>query len=249
MKLKLKRKTTINKNKFLILSILLAIVMSFTLVTKIGTKIKPSLVRYATVEAKRFSNIIINYAVDEVVTNNLDNEKIFNVVKNKNDEIETIDFNTKNVNKILELITKNIQAKLLAVEQGDIKALGINDGLKGINFENIKKGVVCELPAGSLFSSSLLANTGPPIPVKLSFIGEVSATISTNVKEYGINNVYLEVNVHVEVLERITMPIFTEEVKSENDIPIAIRVIQGKIPNYYINGFENHSNSYTLPTV
>lgn len=249
MRLKIKRKTFINKSKFLILSLILAIITSFILVSKIGEQIKPSLIRYATVEAQRFSNIIVNHAVDEIVQNNLDNDKIFTIVKNKNDEIETIDFNTKNVNKILELITKNIQEKLFAVETGNIEKLKINDGLKGINIENLKKGVVCEIPAGSLYGASLLANTGPIIPVKLSFIGKVNTTITTNIKEYGINNVYLEVNVHVEVMERITMPIFTEEVKSENDIPIAIKVIQGKIPNYYSNGLETNSNSYTLPNI
>lgn len=249
MRLKIKRKTFINKSKFLILSLILAIITSFILVSKIGEQIKPSLIRYATVEAQRFSNIIVNHAVDEIVQNNLDNDKIFTIVKNKNDEIETIDFNTKNVNKILELITKNIQEKLFAVETGNIEKLKINDGLKGINIENLKKGVVCEIPAGSLYGASLLANTGPIIPVKLSFIGKVNTTITTNIKEYGINNVYLEVNVRVEVMERITMPIFTEEVKSENDIPIAIKVIQGKIPNYYSNGLETNSNSYTLPNI
>lgn len=249
MRLKVKQRKTINKSKMLILSLILAIITSFILVSKIGEKIKPSLIRYATVEAQRFSNIIVNYAVDEIVEKKLDNDKIFTIVKNKNDEIETIDFNTKNVNKILELITKNIQEKIFAVETGNIEKLKINDGLKGINFENLKKGVVCEIPAGSLYGESLLANTGPIIPVKLSFIGEVNTTITTNIKEYGINNVYLEVNVHVEVMERITMPIFTEEVKSENDIPIAIKVIQGKIPNYYSNGLETNSNSYTLPNI
>lgn len=243
----MKLKQKIPRKSILILSLITAPLISFFLISKIGKEIKPSLVRYGKEEAKRFANIIINYSVKEVVNKNLANEDIFNIKKNKNEEIEMIDFNTKNVNILLEAVTDNIQDKILKVETGNIKDLKINQGLKGAGFKNIKEGVVCEIPTGSLFENSLLANTGPIIPIKLSFIGKVNTKISTKIKEYGINNAYLEVNIHIEVTERITMPIFTEEVKIEQDIPIAMKVIQGKIPKYYNGLIESSSNSYALP--
>ena len=245
MRRKIKKK--VDKKKFLLTSLIIAIITSNIAINLIGKKIKPSLLRYATAEVDRIATVIINDAIDEVVEENLDSAQLFKIAKNKSEEIETVDFNTKNVNEVLELITENIQKKIIALEEGDVAELNLNKGLKGENFENIKKGIVCEIASGSLFGNPLIANTGPLIPIKLSFIGKVQTSISTNIKEYGINNVYLEVNVHVEVTERITMPIFTEEVKVEDDIPIAIKVIQGKIPNYYSNGIEKNSNTYTLP--
>ena len=245
--MKLRKKSKINKNKILIATIILAIITSYIMIIMIGKKIKPGLTRYITAEVKKLATIIINDAINEVTKEQMHTSEMFKINKNKNEEIESVDFDTNNVNEVLEQITENIQKKIIALEEGNVKELNINKNLKGYNFENIKKGIVCEITSGSLFGNTLLANTGPLIPIKMSFLGSVQTSVSTKIREYGINNVYLEVNLHVEVTERVTMPIFTEEITIEDDIPIAIKVIQGKLPNYYNNGIEKNSNAYTLP--
>ena len=63
-----------------------------------------------------------------------------------------------------------------------------------------------------------------------------------------INNLFLEIDIHVEVTERITMPMMTKEIKSYVDFPISIKIIEGTIPNYfYQSGLNQNSNIYSLP--
>ena len=64
---------------------------------------------------------------------------------------------------------------------------------------------------------------------------------------YGINSVYIEVKLHIEITELITMPLKTEEVKIETDVPLTIKVIQGSIPNYYQQQLQKDSSIFTLP--
>ena len=136
--------------------------------------------------------------------------------------------------------------KLKQLESGNIKDIDVVDTFKGVNFKDLKKGIVCEVPVGIIFSNSLLSNMGPMIPVRLSFIGDVMTKLKTNVKNYGINNVYVEVNVHVEVVQKITMPISTSEVLVSLDIPMTAKMIQGKVPTYF-GGSSDGTNLFTLP--
>ena len=38
---------------------------------------------------------------------------------------------------------------------------------------------------------------------------------------------------HIEVTEEVIIPFNTKQIKVVNDIPIAIKIVQGKVPNYY----------------
>ena len=42
------------------------------------------------------------------------------------------------------------------------------------------------------------------------------------------------------------MPITSKKITITNDIPIAVKIIQGNIPNYYLNGLSGNSNMYTF---
>ena len=88
----------------------------------------------------------------------------------------------------------------------------------------------------------LLSNIGPKIPVKISLVGDVSTNFSTEIVEYGINNALLKVIVNISVTTKVILPITSEDLTINANIPIGMKVIQGKIPNYYLNGFTTKSN-------
>ena len=235
------------KKSFLLHTTILVIFSSFFFIKFIGEKINPIIYRYSSAEVQRFTTILLNHSVNETIVDKID-EELFKIEKDQTGKIQTLDYKTKEVNKLLEEITKNVQNNLLNLEHGVIDKLNVSENFKGKNFQNVKNGVICELPMSSIFSNSLLANIGPIIPIRLSFVGAVSTNLNTKITSYGINNLYLEINICVEVTERITMPMTTEEVKSSVDIPISIKIIEGEIPNYYYqNGINKNSNSYTLP--
>lgn len=221
-------------------------VFSFLLLQLVSRKINPIILRYATVEANRFTKALINSAVGEDVVNQI-GDNLFTIGKNSVGEIQTVDFNAKEVNRLLNLISEKIENKLLKMEEGNVDDLKVSNALKGYNFDKLKKGIVCEIPVGILFGNSLFSNLGPVIPIKLSFLGQVTTHLNTKVESYGINNAYLELYIHIEVVERITMPMMTEEQNVKLDVPLTMKIIQGKVPTYYQSGLEQNSSLLTLP--
>ena len=55
----------------------------------------------------------------------------------------------------------------------------------------------------------------------------------TNVKEYGINNSLITVSVEIKVELMVILPFSTDYVNITNYVPIAIKLIQGKVPQVY----------------
>ena len=234
------------KIKFLFWIIILAFILSLVLVQKMGKKMNPIILKYSEIEAKRFATYMVNSSLDKKFLNSLD-DNLFKIKKDSNGNIELIDIKSRAANILLEDVTKKVQSGLLDLENGNIKNMDLADTFYGKKFKNIKKGVVCEVPAGVIFSNSLLSNTGPVIPIKFNFIGQVLTNLDTKISSYGINSVYMEVYIKVEVNEQITMPLRTKNVTTEVDIPLSMKVIQGTIPNYYQNLIEKQGSSFSLP--
>ena len=234
------------KLKLILEIVFLAFLISVVFVLCIGKKLNPTIRNYSTVEAKRFGTFIINYSLDKDFLKSL-NGDIFETTNNNKGEIQMIDFKTKEVNEVLEKAAAKVQKQLIELENGNIDNMNIADTFKGLRYEKIKNGVVCELPMGVVFSNVLFSNSGPIIPIKFNFIGQVLTNLNTKVETYGINSVYIEVKLHIEITELITMPLKTEEVKIETDVPLTIKVIQGSIPNYYQQQLQKDSSIFTLP--
>lgn len=230
----------------LIIIILIAILISIVISQKIGFKLNKTIKSYSEIEAERFGIYMINYSLDKEFLNSLDDD-IFVNIQNSNNEIQMIEFKTKKVNELLEEATKKVQQNLIKLENGNIDDFDLANTFKGFNLKKRKKGVVCEIPEGTILNNALLSNNGPIIPIKLNFIGQVTSNIKTNVKSYGINNVYFEATIQIVVKERVSMPLRTEDIIVKTSIPIAMKIIHGTIPNYYNTPITGNSNQFSLP--
>ena len=219
---------------------------SFFLINLLSFKINPILYNYVNLEVERITSNVIDGSINEILTHNIDGD-LFIVTKNSSGEIQTIDYDTKKVNQLLKMISSDIQHKLIEFEDGKLDNIMIADSFRGKNFRYMKNGVVCEVPIGSLSGNSFLSNLGPVIPVKMSFLGQVSTNLHTKISDYGINNVYLEINIHVEIKERITMPVMSKDSTIKIDSPLSIKIIQGSIPKYYGGIMSQDSNLFSLP--
>ncbi len=103
------------------------------------------------------------------------------------------------------------------------------------------------MPVGTLFKNIILADLGPKISVKLHYLNDVNSSISTKIREYGINNALIEIYVNVEVNIKVLSPFISEKIVLMTSVPLAIKMVQGKIPTYYGNDILKNSNSYILP--
>ncbi len=226
--------------------LILVVVASFFLLELIDAKLGPMLYKYINMEAQRVVRGIVNESVKDIVEDNFKTENILEITKNKDDDVKYVTYNTKEVNNLLVLINKNIQKRLIELEEGKTDNLVLSSNLKKGSFKNIKHGIVYEIPFGSIRNSTLFGNIGPNIPVKMSFIGQITSNFRTKVNNYGINNLVVEAYIETEVISQSTMPISSKEKKVKVDVPISVEIIQGNIPIYY-GDIDNLSNNATLP--
>lgn len=244
----LKRKFSFFKKKinFVIFIVIILIIMIVLTLNFISLKVNPVLLDYAQMEARKIASIIINDAVNQKITNDIDIEELFIITRDTNNEVKTIDFNPIIVNQILTETTILVQSNLRYLEQGKVDMLNLmNNALIDYNQDKLKQGIIYEIPSGVIFGNSFLANIGPKIPVKFSLVGDIVGYINTNVTDYGINNALIEVNIVLELSEQVILPFVSEKITIDTTIPVALKLIQGSVPNYYLNGL--NSPSFALP--
>lgn len=240
MSLKRKRKKKILNTIIIVFIFLVLCIILF--INFYSKKAKDTLVTVASSETRKITILIINKAITKQMSTSW-NDDIFDVVYNNAGEIILIDFNSKNTSKILSTVTSLIELNLRAIEEGKVDMLELPlNSLEAYDMDLLNKGIITYIPFGVISNSSFLANLGPKIPVRLSLIGDVVTGFSTDVTSYGINNALIKLMIDVKVDTRVILPITSEEITITASIPIAMKVIQGKIPEYYMNGFSSRSS-------
>lgn len=248
-RIKLKKRKKFDKINTIIIVIIFLFLSIVIALSYINYKLSPILLDFADLRTANFANLIINRAVSKQIANGIDIEKLFITVQNDKGEIQTIDFNPTIVNKVLNMTTNAVYTSLKAVEQGNIDMIEIPDDIiVEYDKEKMKKGIIFEIPLGAVSGNAFLSNLGPRIPVKLNLIGSIASNINTKISQYGINNALIEVFVKIEVTEKINLPLASKEITVTSDVPIAMKIIQGKIPSYYnTSGVNQNSPIFTLP--
>lgn len=240
-----KKKKRLNILLICIIIFVLLVVISGYFINYYSRRAIPLLMSYAEAESKKLIILVINKAVTKQI-NNVDTDQIFEVTYNNNGEVILIDFNSKRTSVALSTITSLVEINLRAIEEGKIDMLELpENSLDVFDSDLLEKGIILEVPLGVISNSVLLTNLGPKVPVKISLIGDVSSGFSTDVKEYGINNALITLKIDVSVDTRVVLPFISEDMNVSASIPIAMKVIQGKIPEYYLNGFTTKSNIVT----
>lgn len=247
IRLKGKNRLNISKGKLFVFIIIFLFLAIYFSLKYINLKVNPILLDYAELESRKIASIVINNAVNKNVTENVEIEDLFLITKDANDEIKTIDFNPITVNKLLTKTTNSVQMNLKYIEQGKIELLDLaTNALIDYNKDKLKQGIIYEIPTGVIFGNSFLANIGPTVPVKFSLVGDIISYVNTKITNYGINNALIEVNIVLELSEQVILPFVTNKIKIETTIPVALKLIQGSVPEYYMNGVQN-SPSFALP--
>ena len=205
---------------------------SFIMVSFLGSKVNPILINYLNTEVERVTSNVIDVSINDLLAKEIDNNLI-SISRNNDNEVEMIDYNSKEVNLLLKKVNQVVYSKLLQLEEGKIDDFDLSSSLSGTKYRFLDSGIVCEIPFGSLTGNGFLSNLGPIIPINISFMGQVSSSLETKVTSYGINNLLLELFVHVEINERISLPKSSDEVVIKVDAPISVQVISGVVPEYY----------------
>ena len=237
-KLKLRNKKQEIKKKLLI-TLLFVIFSIWFILWFFNKKLIPLLVNYATIEIERIVNLVINNASTDEAISLLNKDELITIVQNDNKDIQAIYFNSILVNKFLNTITDSVQNDLIKVSNGDMSSIN--------GYESHNNGVIFYVPLGALTGNMLLSEIGPSIPIRLQLLGYINSNIETNIKEYGINNVLMEMYIQIDTKSRVVLPFASKDIIVVNKIPVSYKLIQGNIPEYYQNGISANSNLFSLP--
>lgn len=192
--------------------------------------------------ANKITKYIVNNAYVREKVNYYASD-IYDIVKDDANEIKNIIYDSGVINDLINSIGDRVYNMFSMIESGDMRKIKVNANIL-TNKRNDNDGIILEVPSGLLFNNYLVSNLGPKMPVKISLNGDFESFISSEVKEYGINNAMVTIYINIRVSEQITLPFITDRVVVENKIPIFMSLVNGTIPNYYFGGFNKNSNIY-----
>lgn len=219
-KIKLK-KTKTRKYKFKVI-IFLTLLFIFFLFMLLSKESIPIIENYAKEQSKKNISLIISNSVKK--TNNKNLDKIVKTAMNDKNEIVGIDYNTFYVNKFLAEIIDNINEELSKTKELSLY-----------------------VPFGIVFKNPFLVDLGPKLKASLKVIGSPETNIDTKVKSYGINNALIEISVKINIEMEVLLPPLKSRVLITQNIPVAIKVVNGNVPKYYGGSFSDSSNIYSIP--
>ncbi len=231
------------------LTILTSVILIVIILIKYLSDIaSPIIFAYAQLRVEQLGNQIINNAVSKEVLEELDVNKLFITAKNSNGQIVSIDFNPIIVNIVLNEATDVIQKNLKALEKGELHLIDDYKNIfLGYDIERLRKGIIYEMPLGIITNSSLLANLGPRIPIKFSLMGSLVANIETKIKNYGINNIIMEVFIYIRINNRLILPLLSKDINYIITIPVVTKIMPGEIPKFYQSGISQSSSILAIP--
>lgn len=204
----MKKRIHLKKKKSFKLFWIIIIVAILLLITSCASKkIKKSTQKFASSEIKK----IISKTITESIKESTLEKDIFEIQKD-NDEIIAINIDNKTINEEIVNINNIIQKKL----------------------DSMENTIVFKMPLFAPTNNIFLVHKGPKIPIKFKMVGNISNNLRTEVKNYGINNALITAYLDIIIECSVILPITYENVKINQTVTLAMKVIQGKIPNYYM---------------
>lgn len=220
----------------------LILFFAFLFFRNFNTKVTPHLLSVAETSINKLNeSLLMQYRVSEVYEK-VDLDDVIVITKNSKDEIIAVDFKLENAYDALSLITNYLQSNL----EDEIVRKNI---LKYYN-ENISSNldsIILSIPIGVASDGIYLANLGPKIPVKISYVGYLGTNIRIKLEDYGINNVLISLYVDCSITNEFIVPNAKKEITHSYNILIASKIIQGIVPDYYGGVLETKSNILNVP--
>ena len=224
------KRNKIKKINIISISIITIIILSISMFIYITNNITSKI--YDIVSKKLVydnNNFIQDIEINEISNHKLDN--LINLVKDKNDNIISIDYNMELSYKILSKVADTLKKY-------------INNNLENnlpYYKENIKNGIILYLPIGIYSNNYYLNNLGPIIPIKINYLSSLIVNLRTKVNNYGINNVLVEIYLDITTVQDIFIPIINDTIKNNYTILLSSKIIMGNVPSFYGGVLENNS--------
>ncbi len=223
----------------LLITIFLSFIPSILIVKYYNDRITPQLLRYVEIKTQEITLKIMNKSLSEEISEYYPND-ILKIIKNENNDIEMINYNTQKLTEFLGGISANIEKNLDILETGYLEDLNLTT--EELN-NYYGKGLIYNISLGQATNNIFLSGLGPKIPLKLRINNNMTTGVKTTIKDYGINNALIQLDLTIDANIQIILPFASKITKVSFTTPITIDMINGKIPTYYLGKELEYKNN------
>ena len=182
--------------------------------------IRPVVVTIAQYQIQSLINKAVNNAIINVMgQTQFSYNQLVDIVKNDNQEIVSVNYNSLNINKL--------RSELVKATMEETNKLPVTNVYIAI---------------GNITKIDILQNKGPKLKFTITPSSYVEADVESVFKHTGINQVNHQIFIVLKVTANALIPNYSTSVYSENKVCVAETVIIGKVPDNIGNGIVYSDN-------
>lgn len=95
--------------------------------------------------------------------------------------------------------------------------------------------ITARIPLGAFFKIHLFDTVGVKIPLRIQILQSIYSEITSNVKEYGLNNALVEIQMIIKVNYVMFLPFSSEELGVEIRYPLSMQIFEGNAVTLNMN--------------
>lgn len=188
----------------------------------IDRNFKPIVLSLAEARSASLASQVLNAALGQALGDGVDYEDLMNVRMDENGQVALLSANTVQMNRL--------------ADKAGAAALRM---LENMSSERVS------VPLGAALGVTLLAGSGPGIPVSIVPIGSVSTDFETEFEACGINQTRHKVYLQVSATIRIVIPTGAKTTNVSANMLVAESIIVGGVPDGFV-GYELSGDELNL---
>jgi len=184
-------------------------------------RLAPVLYAWAETRAVSIATRAINVAVEEMMAASLSAVQLATVLRDGSGNIQAIQYDMGEVNRVASLATHKILQTLNNLGQE-----------------------IFPIPLGQLTGLDFLASWGPGIPVRMIPAGGLTTTPVAIFTSAGINQTWHRIALDIQVKMRVLVPLREAEIMVSTQVPILDEIFLGQVPMWY---FGQQGQAHEIP--
>ena len=205
-----KKKVSTKKKLIIVFTIILLIIISILLY--LHYVVNPIIIDASEAKVRSLTQSAVESAVYDVIKDEYLYSDLIEIIKDSNNDIKMISANAYKIN----LLSKEI----LNSAHNNLTTLG-------------EQGI--EIGIGTFTGITLFTDKGPKVSLKLSPIGTIYTRFHSEFTSAGINQTNHSIYLYVQTDVSLILPTDTKVISTTTEVLLTESIIQGKIPDTYLN--------------
>lgn len=178
--------------------------------------------------AKHKVSNALNNIVKEILNDlKIEEDKLYTIKRNLQGDISDVNFNTKELNKLLLQSLNTVDDSLEAAIDGKKDPI-----TKEVFYED---GIIYKVPLGYFTKIFFLYDKGPKLNIWMRMLNDVNGDIKCELQPYGQNAALLKIVLVVEMKAEAITHFSRNEINNTCEIPLVIQIIHGEVNNFSSN--------------